>query len=155
MRADKIIAEPFAEMVVIDYKGLKEVNKHGEVNIVGRIPIDRQQEYFHMLQAEKMIKITAEEVSGESQILLYGQLTDCDMVLEGDTAIMRFQVKTGTCQMERERHIRTFQDKDTTYEKILTICNQSYDKSEVILTSGKGKKFRNLSFSIKKMIGNL
>lgn len=139
MRADKIIVEPFNEMVVIDYKGLKEVNQHGEVNIIGSIPSEMQQEYFHLTQKQKKIIITAKEVNGESQTLLYGQLTDCDIAVEGQTATMRLQVKTGTCQMERDRHIRTFQDEDITYERILKICNESYDNSDVILTSGKGK----------------
>ena len=126
-------------MVVIDYKGLKAVNQHGEVNIVGSIPIEMQQEYFYLVQTQKLIKITATEVSGESQILLYGRLTDCDIAVEGHTATMKIQVKTGTCLMEQDRHTRTFQDKDITYKKILNICNESYANNDVILANGKGK----------------
>ena len=37
MRADKIIVEPFSELVVISYKGIKQVNEQGEINIEGNI----------------------------------------------------------------------------------------------------------------------
>jgi len=42
--------------------------------------------------------------------------------------------------MSQKRHIRTFQDKEITYDRVLTTCNKLYDNSAVILTEGKGKK---------------
>ena len=67
MRADKIIVAPFSELVVNRYKGVMQVNEHGEVNIEGNIPIDMLQEYVALAKKEKMVKILAAEMSGEQQ----------------------------------------------------------------------------------------
>lgn len=72
MRADKIIVEPFSELVVISYKGIKQVNEHGEVNIEGNIPFNMLEMYLNLAKKEKMVKITAEEMGGEQHIMLYG-----------------------------------------------------------------------------------
>lgn len=140
MKADKIIVEPFSELVVLRYKGIKQVNEHGEVNIEGYIPVDILQEYFALAKKENIIKVTAAEMSGEQQTLLYGCLTGFDIAVAGDTATMKLQIKTGTYLMSQKSRIRTFQDKETTYDKVLTTCNKLYDDSGVILTEGKGKK---------------
>lgn len=38
MRVDKIIVELFSELTVVSYKGIKQVNEHGKVNMEGNIP---------------------------------------------------------------------------------------------------------------------
>lgn len=141
MKADRITAEPFSELIITDYKGSKKVNEHGVVNISGYIPVEKVQQYLNLAQKEKRIKITAEEFNSDNKtILLYGILTDCDVAIEGHTAVLTLEVKTGTCEMEHQIHTRTFQDKKFTYDKVLDICNRSYRDGETILTSGKGEQ---------------
>ena len=140
MRADRIEIEPFRELVVTNYKGLHAVNEHGEVNITGNIPIEKMKEYINDAKKVKLVKVTAIEMDGSRQILIYGYLTDCGIRKEGDAAVMELQVKTGTWQMDRKKHIRTFQDKDITFSEALNLCNEAYSDSDVILTSGEGKQ---------------
>lgn len=140
MRADKIIVEPFSELTVVSYKGIKQVNNHGEVNIEGNIPFDMFEAYFKLSQKEKRVKITAEEMGGEQHTLLYGYLTDFHIAVAGRTATMRIQIKTGTFLMEQKCHTRTFQDNDITYKQVLTTCNELYDNHGVILTEGREEK---------------
>ncbi len=53
MRADKIIVEPFSELTVVSYKGIKQVNDHGEVNIEGIIPFNMLEKYLNVAKKEK------------------------------------------------------------------------------------------------------
>lgn len=140
MRADRITVEPFREITITDYQGLKQMNQHGEVNLTGSIPIDKMSEYFDLARTVRSVKITAVELTGQSQIMMCGNLTACDIRVEGDAAMMTLQIKTATNQMERVKHLRTFQDLEMTYRRILDICNQSYDHSDVIMTVGKETK---------------
>lgn len=140
MRADKIIVEPFSELVVVSYKGIKQVNEHGEVNIEGNIPLNILQEYLILAKKEKLVKITAEEMGGEQQTLLYGYLTDFNIAVAGYTVTMKIQIKTGTYLMEQKCHTRTFQNEDITYKQVLRTCNKLYDNHGVILTEGKERK---------------
>lgn len=140
MRADKIIVEPFSELVVISYKGIKQVNEHGEVNIEGNIPFNMLEMYLNLAKKEKMVKITAEEMGGEQHIMLYGCLTDFNIAVAGYIATMKIQIKTGTYLMEQKCHTRTFQDKDITYKQVVGICNKLYDNHGVILAEGEEEK---------------
>lgn len=140
MRADKIIVEPFLKLVVDSYKGIMQINEHGEVNIEGNIPIEMLEEYFALAKKEKMVKITASEMDGGQQTLFYGYLTDFDIAVAGHTATVKLQIKTGTYLMTQRSHIRTFQDKEITYDSVLATCNKLYNKSAALLTEGKGKK---------------
>ena len=140
MRADKIIVEPFSELVVVSYKGIKQVNEHGEVNIEGNIPFNMLEMYLNLAKKEKMVKITAEEMGGEQHTLLYGCLTDFNIAVAGHIAMMKIQIKTGTYLMEQKCHTRTFQDKDLTYKQVVGICNKLYDNHGVILAEGEEEK---------------
>lgn len=124
MRADKIKVEPFSELVVVSYKGIEQVNEHGEVNIEGNIPLNILQEYLILAKKEKLVKITAEEMGGEQQTLLYGYLTDFNIAVAGYTVTMKIQIKTGTYLMEQKCHTRTFQNEDITYKQVLRTCNK-------------------------------
>lgn len=140
MRADKIIVEPFSELTVVSYKGIKQVNDHGEVNIEGIIPFNMLEKYLNLAKKEKKVKITAEEMGDEQHTLLYGYLTDFNIAVVGHTATMKIQIKTGTYLMEQRCHTRTFQNKDITYKQVLTTCNKLYDNHGVIFAEGKEKK---------------
>jgi len=64
------------------------------------------QEYVALAKKEKMVKISAAEMSGEQQTLLYGCLTGFDLAVAGHIATMKLQIKTGTYLMSQKRHIR-------------------------------------------------
>lgn len=140
MRADKIIVEPFSELTVVSYKGIKQVNDHGEVNIEGIIPFNMLEKYLNVAKKEKKIKIIAEEMRDEQHTMLYGYLTDFNIAIAGHTATMKIQIKTGSYLMEQRCHTRTFQDKDITYKQVLTTCNKLYDNHGVIFAEGKEDK---------------
>ncbi len=140
MRADKIIVEPFSELTVVSYKGIKQVNDHGEVNIEGIIPFNMLEKYLNVAKKEKKVKIIAEEMGDEQHTLLYGYLTDFNIAVAGYIATMKIQIKTGTYLMEQRCHTRTFQNKDITYKQVLTTCNKLYDNHGVIFAEGKEKK---------------
>ena len=140
MRADRIEIEPFCELVVIDYKGLSAVNEHGEVKVTGDIPIEKMHEYMSQAKDITLVKIIAVEMNGNRHILIYGYLVECSIKKEGDVAVMDILVKTGTYQMDRSKHIRTFQNEDITFSEVLNHCNESYINSDVILISGKGQQ---------------
>lgn len=137
MRADRIEIEPFRELVVTNYKGLSAVNEHGEVKVTGDIPIEKMYEYMNHAKDITLVKITAVEMNGDRQILIHGYLVDCRIKKEGDVAVMDILVKTGTCQMDRAKHICTFQNEEITFSEVLNHCNAPYPNSDVILTSGK------------------
>lgn len=137
MRTERIEVEPFGELRVTDYQGVKQVNEHGSVRITGEIPSNRLEEYIKIARNTKSVKITALEMNGESQTLIFGYLTIFDIIVENGVAVMTLEVKTGTCQMERLKHTRTFQDTSITYRTILETCNQSYNNANMIMTCGK------------------
>ncbi len=140
MKADRIEIEPFHELVITDYRGSSGVNRHGEARITGTVPIEKVNEYMNRVKDKTLVKVSAAELDGDRQILIYGFLTDWGIKREGDVAVMDLLVKTGTYQMELAVHTRTFQDADTTFSDVLRVCNKSYSDSDVILTKGKGQK---------------
>lgn len=57
MRADRIEIEPFRELIVTNYKSLSVVNEHGEVKIIGYIPIEKIHDYMNLSKEVTLVKL--------------------------------------------------------------------------------------------------
>ncbi len=138
MKAERIQVEPFDQLRVQTYKGRMVINEHGIVTISGVVPAEKTEEYHEIANSYKKVTITASDLNGESATLIMGCLTKFSMQMEHKVAYVTLEVKTGTCCMDSETHIRTFQDPSITYRDILDICNASYQNSATIMTEGRG-----------------
>ncbi|XBX07638.1 hypothetical protein QMP26_05595 [Enterocloster clostridioformis] len=138
MREEKIIVYPFEEVIVLDYQAIQEINEHAQVEIKGRIPFDKKNEYIAMGRKNGWVKVVT-FTEGNENIIFYGIMYEMRLEVVSGTCIIYLYLRSGTSLMDYNDQIRSFQDKNLTYSNLLDICNQGYDDSAKIMTAGKGK----------------
>ncbi|MBE7728136.1 MAG: hypothetical protein E7244_28215 [Enterocloster citroniae] len=138
MREEKIVIHPFEALRVTDYHGQKQINEHLNVVITGQIPFDKKDEYVRFGGQQTWAQVVAVSQEGE-QNLFYGLVDNLMVEVKNSTCTMILRLVSGTILMDQQEKTRSFQSGTLTYGELLDTCNQGYDNSARIMTSGKGK----------------
>nr|WP_289707071.1 contractile injection system protein, VgrG/Pvc8 family [Enterocloster clostridioformis] len=138
MREEKIVIHPFDSLRVTDYHGQKQINEHLNVVITGQIPFDKKDEYVRLGGQQTWAQVVAVSQEGE-QNLFYGLVDNLMVEVKNSTCTMILRLVSGTILMDQQEKARSFQSDTLTFGELLDTCNQGYDNSARIMTSGKGK----------------
>lgn len=143
MREEKIVVYPFEDFKITNYKSLKKVNEHAWIELLGEIPFEKKSDYI--LQGQKKITV---QVMAASQVnsypLFVGVIQKMELKIKNGTCAMILKLVSGTYLMDSLEKMRSFQNSDSTFNELLDICNEVYDRSGRIITVGRGTPIRQL-----------
>ncbi|MDF2888557.1 MAG: hypothetical protein K0R23_2942 [Lacrimispora sp.] len=139
MREERLIVRPLEDMEILDYHSNQLINDHAHVQMRGRIPMDRKEDYMKLGKRQTWVQVVA--ISGrEEASLFYGLIETLRIEVTVGSCIVDLHLFNGTKLMDYEEHIRSFQEDELTYSSLLDICNQGYEEAAKIMTEGKEKK---------------
>lgn len=141
MREQRIILEPFELLEVLECSGRIAADCHGTMTVKGYINSEMEEEYMQMLLEEVWATIKVSDDNGKIGTLFSGVVTEGYIEVENTVKILSITIKTGSFLMDLAGHTRTFQNKETSYETVLSVLmnSKSYSNGGVIIENGKGK----------------
>lgn len=134
MREYHIRTSPVEFLAILELKMEKEINRHGRLDITGYIEDGQEEEYLRLLSGEVWEKVEGISGSGEPEMLFWGIVTGFCIETVNDQKKMKLEITTGSCLSDREEHLRTYQDKNKTYEEIFRERAGEYSGGGVIFT---------------------
>lgn len=138
MREEKLIVYPFEDFKITDCVGLKKVNEHAWIELSGEIPFEKKGDY--LMHGQKNISVQVMAVSQDNSYPLFvGIIEKMKLQVKNGTCIMYLKLISGTYLMDNLKKMRSFQNSDSTFDQLLDICNEDYNKSGRIMTIGKGR----------------
>lgn len=140
MMEQRIQIRPFEILAVLDYESVQEPNKHGRVKITALISSKKREEYQMAARRTTWVEVVVSDEAGKEEQLFCGVLASMTIKIEPHDCIMELKLLTGTVLLEREVHLRSFQDDNLTFKNVIQTCNKEYGNASVIMTVGKDKK---------------
>lgn len=139
MRDTTIKIFPFDLLDVIAYEGIKMENKHAYAKFSGHISANLENTYVEMALNEVWAEATAIDESGEEKIIFNGVVTDLDVCTENGVKLLTVTIRSGSYLMDLMPHIRSYQDRSITYNKVLASFTKPYPDGQFIMTQGSGE----------------
>lgn len=137
MREKQIKIQPFEELRVEDYRGMKQVNEHACAEMEGIIPFGKKEEYISLCSQETWAQVVVSDENKE-YILFYGIVENARMEVVNGLCKMKLTLRSGTILLDDKERIRSFQSTALLYKDLLNICNMEYDNAGVTMTEGQG-----------------
>lgn len=137
MREDGIKIRPFEIVSILDYKGIQQMNEHGQVRLSARIRSDKRDEYIQEAVKETWVEILGYDENGNEKNIFCGILAEAYVSSGLDGCVMDLLIYTGSRLMDYKKHKRSFQNPGYTYRQIAQCCNESYPNAGMIMTAGK------------------
>lgn len=135
MREYNIVTSPISFLAILEMRKEEEINRHGIMTVTGYISDDSEEKYLRLLTGEVWEKIELMGETGDMDILYWGVVTDFSIERINDQKKLTLEITTGSCLLDRKKHLRSFQDKNITYKQIFRQCCQDYENTAVIFSS--------------------
>lgn len=139
MKEYYIQASPLEFLSILDIRMKEEAGEHGTMTVTGYIEDDKEEEYLARLTGEVWEKVEKAGKDGERQILLWGIVTGFSIESGYHQKQMTLQITTGSCLLDREEHLRAYQDSSATYEQIFTRILEGYPEGRALFHSPMGR----------------
>lgn len=133
MRAVRLIVEPFEFLSLQKVESIKELNKHGEIQITGLIEFEKSQQYMKKASVETWVSVKIITENDEVKQFFNGILTGLQLKQEGQSCVLTIEIKTGSMLLDIKPHIRSFQDLALTYSDVLHSCLNSSGGKAIML----------------------
>ncbi len=140
MREYTIITEPICFLSILELETKEEINQHGYMRLGGYISDEEEEEYFNLLMGEIWEKVELIGREGEHSILFNGIVTDFCIDQINDQKKLTLTLRSGTWLMEEERHFRSWQDGNMTYEEIFKEVSLPYPKKSLVFNKSYERK---------------
>ena len=93
MREDGIKIRPFEIVSILDYKGIQQMNEHGQVRLSARIRSDKRDEYIQEAVKETWVEILGYDENGNEKNIFCGIcILRAGWVCHGSAYLYREQV---------------------------------------------------------------
>lgn len=135
MRGQIIKIKPFDFLSITAYEGLLNLNSHGTVVVQGVIKKSEEQKYIQLISDSVWTEISKEDENGHESVLFWGVATEGQIRSYGDFKELKLTVTTGSYLMDLTKHIRSFENADTTNGELLNYLAKSYTDSSAIINS--------------------
>ncbi|MBO5055735.1 MAG: hypothetical protein J6C64_05185 [Lachnospiraceae bacterium] len=126
---------PLTFLSILDIRIKEEVGEHGTATVTGYIEDEMEEEYLAYLTGEVWEKLEKVGKDGEREILFYGMITDFSIDSGYHQKKMTLQITTGSCLLDREKHLRSWQESSVTCEQIFRMLCSEYPGSSVTFNS--------------------
>lgn len=135
MKEYNIRTSPVSFLAILELRMEREVNRHGKVTVTGYIADEEEEKYLKMLTGEIWEKVEGISGDGAPETLFWGTVTDFTVMSDNDQKKLTLEITTGSCLADRERHLRTYQDRDMAYEQIFRDRVGDYGNGGVVFAS--------------------
>lgn len=139
MKEYYILTEPLAFLSIQDIRMREEIGEHGTLTVTGYIEDEKEEEYLARLTGEVWEKVEKAGMDGERQVLFQGIVTDFSIESGYHQKQMTLQITTGSCLLDREEHLRAWQDSALSYEQIFDQIMEGYQEGKAVFHSPMGK----------------
>ena len=135
MRDYNINTAPLSFLSILDIQMKEEIGEHGVMTITGYIEDEAEQEYLSLLTGDVWERVEKVGKDGEREILFWGIVTDFSIHSEYHQKQMTLKLATGSWLMDQEKHLRSYQDSNITYEQIFRSISKGYLDADIIFRS--------------------
>lgn len=139
MREQAIILEPFNLLNVFECKGEICADCHGYMSVKGYINGENEEEYLEMLIEELWVSLKVCDENGNEEIFFSGVVTEGRIEVQNNYKVLCVTIRTGSILMDLNEHIRTFQNRTTSYETVTATLIKSYAGKVLLADKHKGK----------------
>lgn len=129
----RILTEPIQFLSTEIFKISQKLNEHALLIYQGVIADQEEENYLRLLQGDTWMSVRAEDEGGEKQILFHGLITSYTLEHVGTDIVLSLECMSGTCLLDRKRHLRTFQDIEKQYSDIIKYINCQNQDAETII----------------------
>ena len=134
MREYDIRTGPVEFLDIVELKLEEEAGRHGWLSISGHIRDEEEERCLGLLSTDVWEQVQLVGKDGESVTLFVGIVTDFTIACINDQKRLTLTVMTGSCLMDRQEHLRTWQDDACTYEQIFRGVTAGYPESGPVFT---------------------
>ncbi|MDD6626872.1 MAG: contractile injection system protein, VgrG/Pvc8 family [Lachnospiraceae bacterium] len=131
MREYHIRTSPVEFLDILELQLEEEINQHGKMILSGHIIDDQEEEYLGLLTGEVWEQVQMIGKDGEIKTLFTGIVTDFAITYINDQRKLTLEMMTGSCLLDRQKHLRTYQDPSIVYEKIFREITAGYAESAI------------------------
>lgn len=131
MKDYNIFASPLTFLSILDIQMEEKIGEHGRLVIEGCIEDEKEEEFLSLLKGDIWEKVEKIGKDGEREILFWGVVTNFSISSQHHEKRMSLEVTSGSCLMDRENHIRSYQDKEQTYRQIFDSIIAGYPESSI------------------------
>lgn len=135
MKGHIIQAVPFEFLNIVEYKSELKLNEHGVVTVRGFIKRSKEKEYLQLLSKRVWTEISQRNEDDSVQTLFCGVAAEGEIKSYGDVKELTLKVITGSCLMDIEEHIRSFENPHKTKKEILQYLIANYEHGSVVVSS--------------------
>lgn len=118
MREYNIKTEPFKFISILALDIMQEINRHGDVKIEGYVADENEEDYLKLLMRECWVKIEAIGKEKNTKVLFWGLVKGFELGEDNDQKKLKLEIISGSWLMDRNKHIRGFQNTGQTYSEI-------------------------------------
>ena len=108
----------------------KEINNHFTAEIRGIIEDELEEKYLKMLIYHVWCRMIVVDENKVEKVLFCGIVTDFSIEYNRNDKVFSLEIKSGTYLMDIYTHLRSFQNDEISYCKILDILKENYLKYE-------------------------
>lgn len=132
MKADRIHISDFAFLSIEQLEIDQQIGQHATGIVSGYIRDGDVDAYQSRVLEDRWVTVTAVDESGEEKVVMGGVIAGFSFERESHDMRMQLILKSGTYQMDRVPHFRSFQDQSDTYLDVMERINASYGSHGVI-----------------------
>jgi len=134
MREYDIRTGPVEFLDIVELKLEEEAGRHGWLSISGHIRDEEEERCLGLLSTDVWEQVQLVGMDGESVTLFVGIVTDFTIACINDQKRLTLTVMTGSCLMDRQEHLRTWQDAACTYEQIFLGITAGYPEPGAVFS---------------------
>lgn len=129
MREYDIRTGPVEFLDIVELRLEEETGRHGWLSVSGHIRDEEEERCLGLLSGDVWEQVQLVGKEGEIRTLFVGIVTDFTIACINDQKCLTLTVMTGSCLMDRQEHLRTWQDGACTYEQIFRGITADYQES--------------------------
>ncbi len=131
MREYNIRTSPLEFLDILELQLEEKINQHGKMILSGHIMDEQEEEYLGLLTGEVWEQVRMIGKDGEIKTLFTGIVTDFAITYINDQKKLTLEIMTGSCLLDRQKHLRTYQNPSTIYEQIFREITAGYEESGI------------------------
>lgn len=135
MKGKIIQVVPFEFLNILEYDSVITINEHGMVMVRGFIIKSKEKEYLQLISKRVWTEISQRNEDDSVQVLFRGVAAEGEIKSYGDVKELTLKVITGSCLMDMEEHIRSFENFGKTKREMLQYLMANYADGSVVVNS--------------------
>ncbi|ANY67512.1 hypothetical protein BBD42_14295 [Paenibacillus sp. BIHB 4019] len=129
---------PFELVHMLSLSVEKKINEHAKLVFTGIVSEDLKDSYVEMTDSETQVEVSQKDEEGGLSPLFYGLVQRIEVKAVRDVYVLKVEALSHTCQLDLEKHTRSYQDTGMTYKALIDQMAASYPGMDVLDTATQG-----------------